>query len=528
MAPLTRSRAQADGTPSDLAAEYYAQRAAAGLIITEATAVSETANGAYLNTPGIYTDRHQQRWAEIADAVHAAGGRMFMQLWHVGRMGHPDISGVESVAPSAIAADMTTHTPSGKQAAAGAARAARPTRSPASSSSSAPPRAGPSTPAWTVSRSTPPTAICCTSSCPMWSTSAPTPTADPPENRARLTAEVVEAVVAEIGAGRVGLRISPGNSAGDMREVDDGQRVRGAAGPDRAAGTGLPARADRSRRRPRSRCVRALWDGTLVLNTGRDIDTDFCQLEELADWGVISAAAVGRAFLANPDLIDRLLLGAELNEPDVATFYAPGSRGVRRLPDPGRSWSSSSRVTARSDSTPGVTRTVTRRSRSRETLSTRPTNGLGEAARLAAQRTNLHAGASLRTTQPEQDLEITHVRRSLHLRGHPHAARQAAQRRAERGQARQPGRRPDRRAAHPLPRPGREPDQRRHPRRRLAGRRPGRRHRPHRGAGGRLPDTAGGFQLNRFCASGLEAVNTPRRRCAPAGTTWCSPAASSR
>lgn len=115
MAPLTRSRAQADGTPSDLAAEYYAQRASTGVIITEATAISAAANGAYLNTPGIYTDRHQQKWADVADAAHAAGGRMFLQLWHVGRMGHPDISGVESVAPSAIAADVTTHTPSGKQ-----------------------------------------------------------------------------------------------------------------------------------------------------------------------------------------------------------------------------------------------------------------------------------------------------------------------------------------------------------------------------------------------------------------------------
>src|SRR6476620_7485636 len=113
MAPLTRSRAQSDGTPSNLAARYYSQRASAGVIITEATAISAAANGAYLNTPGIYTDSHQQRWAEVAEAVHAAGGRIFMQLWHVGRMGHSDISGVESVAPSAVAAELTTHTPDG-------------------------------------------------------------------------------------------------------------------------------------------------------------------------------------------------------------------------------------------------------------------------------------------------------------------------------------------------------------------------------------------------------------------------------
>lgn len=73
--------------------------------------------------------------------------------------------------------------------------------------------------------------------------------------------------------------------------------------------------------------VRGLWFGPLMLNTGRDTETSFCHLEQLAEWGVISAAAVGRSFLAKPDLIDRLRLGAELNEPDVATFYAPGPVG---------------------------------------------------------------------------------------------------------------------------------------------------------------------------------------------------------
>ena len=78
--------------------------------------------------------------------------------------------------------------------------------------------------------------------------------------------------------------------------------------------------------------VRALWPGTFVLNTGREVETNFCQLENLADWGVISAATVGRAFLANPDLIDRLRQGAELTEPDVATFYSPGPAGYTDYP----------------------------------------------------------------------------------------------------------------------------------------------------------------------------------------------------
>ena len=330
MAPLTRTRAQADATPSDFAAEYYAQRAAAGVIITEATAVSEAANGAYMNTPGIYTDRHQHRWAEIADAVHAEGGLMFMQLWHVGRMAHPDISGLESVAPSAVAADMTTHTPSGKQPLP-VPRALATDEIPAiiQDFRAAARRA--------VDAGMDGVEIHAANGyllhqflsdvvnhrTDVYGGSA--------VNRARLTAEVVEAVAAEIGADRVGLRISPGVGAGDVREIDDVSAYEALL--DRIAPLGLtylhvliePDNAVFA-------TVRTLWDGTVVLNTPREVDTDFCRLEALANWGVIGAAAVGRAFLANPDLVDRLRLGAELNEPDVATFYSSGPEGYVDYP----------------------------------------------------------------------------------------------------------------------------------------------------------------------------------------------------
>ena len=330
MAPLTRTRAQADATPSDFAAQYYAQRAAAGVIISEATAVSEAANGAYMNTPGIYTDRHQHRWAEIADAVHAEGGLMFMQLWHVGRMAHPEISGLESVAPSAVAADMTTHTPSGKQPLP-VPRALAADEIPAiiQDFRNAARRA--------VDAGMDGVEIHAANGyllhqflsdvvnqrTDVYGGSA--------VNRARLTAEVVEAVAAEIGADRVGLRISPGVGAGDVREVDDVSAYEALL--DRIAPLGLtylhvliePDNAVFA-------TVRTLWDGTVVLNTPREVDTDFCRLEALANWGVIGAAAVGRAFLANPDLVDRLRLGAELNEPDVATFYSSGPEGYVDYP----------------------------------------------------------------------------------------------------------------------------------------------------------------------------------------------------
>ncbi|CAN5615457.1 alkene reductase [soil metagenome] len=330
MAPLTRSRAQSDGTPSELAAEYYSQRAAAGIVVTEATSVSATAGGAYLNTPGIYTDRHEQKWAEIADAVHAAGGKIFLQLWHVGRMAHPEISGGEAVGPSDVAANLTTHTPSGRQPLpvpraletaeiAGivadfraAARRAVDAGMDGVEIHGANGYLLHQFASDVVNQRT-----------DTYGGSA--------VNRARLTAEVIEAVVAEIGADRVGLRISPGNSAGDVHEVD-------------AVGV-YDALVDRIEPldiaylhvliNPADQAfgeIRGMWSGTFVLNTGREIDTDFCQLESFVDMGAISAAAVGRAYLANPDLIDRLILGAELNEPDVATFYAPGPVGYIDYP----------------------------------------------------------------------------------------------------------------------------------------------------------------------------------------------------
>ena len=330
MAPLTRSRAQADGTPSELAAQYYSQRAAAGLIISEATAVSAAANGAYLNTPGMYTDRHEAKWAEIAESVHEVDGLMFVQLWHVGRMGHPEISGVHPVAPSAIAADMTTHTPSGKQPLP-VPRALETDEIAAivEDFRAAARRA--------VDAGMDGVEIHGANGYLLheFLSDVVNQRTDryggSPENRARLAAEIVEAVAAEIGADRVGLRISPGNGAGDMHEVDEVaayEALLSRIAPLDIAYLHVLIDPDV----PAFGTLRGLWAGPLVLNTGRETETRFCQLEELAEWGVISAAAVGRAFLANPDLIDRLILGAELNEPDVATFYAPGPEGYVDYP----------------------------------------------------------------------------------------------------------------------------------------------------------------------------------------------------
>jgi N-ethylmaleimide reductase len=115
MAPLTRCRAVEGNVPSPLAPLYYSQRASAGLIVTEATQVSPQGVG-YVNTPGIYSAAQVAGWAKVTEAVHQAGGKIFLQLWHVGRMSHPDFhAGELPVAPSALAFEGEIHTPLGKK-----------------------------------------------------------------------------------------------------------------------------------------------------------------------------------------------------------------------------------------------------------------------------------------------------------------------------------------------------------------------------------------------------------------------------
>ncbi|BBX20255.1 alkene reductase [Mycolicibacterium duvalii] len=330
MAPLTRSRADADGTPSSLAPQYYAQRASAGLIISEATAVCEQANGAYMNTPGLYTDRQQDKWAEVAAAVHRAGGRMFVQLWHVGRMAHPDISGFEAVGPSPIAADLQTHTPTGK----------KPLPVPRALTvgeieeivgqfRSAARRA--------VDAGMDGVEIHSANGYLLheFLSDVVNQRTDgyggSPRNRARFVAEVIEAVVDEVGPDRVSLRISPGNTAGDMTEIDQISAYEALLC--RIAPLGIAyLHVVSMPSAPAFAAVRTQWDGTLVLNTPRSAETDFAELEQLAEWGVVGAVAIGRAFLANPDLVRRLTIGAELNIPDVVTFYAPGPNGYTDYP----------------------------------------------------------------------------------------------------------------------------------------------------------------------------------------------------
>lgn len=328
-APMTRSRARDDGTPGELAARYYAQRASMGLLISEGTQPSEDGQG-YLNSPGIHTDAHAAAWKTIADAVHAAGGRLYMQLMHAGRMSHPDNTPHhrQAVAPSAIAADARMLTPSGMQAvpaprALSADEIARTIEDFAAAAARAVGAGADGVEihganGYLVQQ--------------FLAVNANTRTdgyGGSLENRARFAVEAAAAVADRIGADRTGIRLSPGSSLGGIDE--------GAQGADlyrhlvaRLAPLGLAyLHVTQGKDEALLRDLRSLWPGIMIVNRpGRHRDTLAADL----DAGLADMVSVGRMALANPDLAMRLADGLDLNEPDPATFYGGGARGYVDYP----------------------------------------------------------------------------------------------------------------------------------------------------------------------------------------------------
>ncbi len=325
MAPLTRSRAQDDGTPSDLQVEYYRQRAGAGLIIAEGTQPSVVGKG-YTNTPGLHTDAQQAGWARIADAVHSRGGKIVVQLMHVGRMSHPDNSGVESVAPSAIAPEgAQMFTKNGMQ------------DIPAPRALETDELSGVIAEYVDASRR----AIAAGLDGvelhaangyllhEFLSDSENTRTdvyGGTPGNRARFVIEVVQAVAEEIGADKVGMRLSPGHAANAMTEGNNLDTYLALVRAIDSLGLAylhvLVEPTD-----PALAGIRQLWSGPFVLNTGFGLQSDRDEMERLIIDGAADAVAVGRPFIANPDLVQRWESGAELAESNQQTWYGGGAEG---------------------------------------------------------------------------------------------------------------------------------------------------------------------------------------------------------
>jgi N-ethylmaleimide reductase len=336
MAPLTRMRAGQGRVPTPLMTEYYSQRATAGLIVTEATAVSQQGTGCP-NTPGIYTDEQVAGWQRVTEAVHHAGGRMFLQLWHMGRVSHPSFQpgGGLPVAPSAIA-------PNSGQAL--TETGMRPYV----------------TPRALETEELPGIVLQYSSGAQL----AKVAGFDGVEihnangylldqflrdgtnhrtdgyggtvpNRARLTLEVAEAVAKVWGADRVGIRFSPGGAFNDMHDSNPlatfsyvlrelnrfhlayAHIIVSTEDDTRHGAVPVPLAA-----------LRQEFQGPLIVANGFDRQTATRAIAE----GAADAVAFGRLFLANPDLPERFRLNAPLNSPDESTFYGGTEKGYTDYP----------------------------------------------------------------------------------------------------------------------------------------------------------------------------------------------------
>ena len=335
MAPLTRNRANADGTPKEIAVDYYRQRASAGLIVSEGAQISPEGKG-YLDTPGIHSDAQVASWRKVTDAVHAGGGRIVLQLWHVGRISHASLQpdGRAPVAPSAVRAKAQSFTPNGFE------DVSEPR---ALESSEIPRLVGDFVTAARKAKEAGFDGVEVHAANGYLldqflrervndRTDAYGGSID---NRIRLAVEVTKAVAEILGADRTGIRVSPFGSFNDIPTEGAEQTFAAlyrALDPlglaylhvvEQFPGMGqTPEEAEALGR------LRALWTGVYVANGDLDAATAAAWVSS----GRASAVSFGRAFIANPDLPERFRVGAALNEPDQATFYGGDETGYTDYP----------------------------------------------------------------------------------------------------------------------------------------------------------------------------------------------------
>jgi N-ethylmaleimide reductase len=334
MAPLTRNRAEEGFVPGDLAAEYYRQRASAGLIIAEATQVSQQGQG-YQDTPGIYSQAQIEGWTKVTAAVHAAGGRIFLQLWHVGRVSHTTLQpgGGAPVAPSAIRAETKTFVNNGFVATS-EPRALRLDELPGIVEDFRKGAANAIAAGFDGVEVHGANGYLLDQFAKDSANQRDDEYGGSIENRARLMLEVARAVADEVGAERTGIRISPvtpanGISDSDpqplfdhiVRELDKLGLVylhviEGATGGPRDV-----APFDYA-------ALRKRFSKAYMANNGYERASAFSAVaHEDAD-----LVAFGRAFIANPDLVERLKRNAPLNEVNKDTLYGGGAEGYTDYP----------------------------------------------------------------------------------------------------------------------------------------------------------------------------------------------------
>ncbi len=331
MAPLTRTRATAEHVPTELMIEYYRQRASAGLIISEATGISRQGLG-WPNAPGLWTREQVEAWKPVTAAVHEAGGRIVAQLWHMGRLARPDVTGLQSLSSSTERApyhdpDKNPYdTPRAatlddiRQTLDDYAQAARHAIEAGFDGVQVHGANGYFIDQFLRDNTN----------------LRDDDYGGTPENRIRLMREVVERVIAEVGAGRTSIRLSPN---GETQGADDSNpeavfipaaKVLNDLGigflelreqsPDGTFGASSVPKL--------SPQIREVFTGPLVLN--QDYSKEAGQRD--LDSGIADAIAWGRLYIANPDLVERFRQDAPLNPPNPKTFYAPGAEGYIDYP----------------------------------------------------------------------------------------------------------------------------------------------------------------------------------------------------
>ncbi len=335
MAPLTRSRAGDSRIPNDLMAEYYGQRATAGLIISEATAISEQGYG-WPGAPGIYTDAMEEGWKKTTKAVHDRGGKIVLQLWHMGRVVDENLipAGEKSVGPSAIAATENIRRASGKPYP--VPRALEESEIPGivadyAQAAKRAIRAGfdgveiHGANGYLIDQFLRDGANKRTDS---YGGSI--------ENRVRFLKEIVTAVTQAIGAGRTGLRLSPSNPYNDMSDSNPAALFTHVAEMlnefdlaflhvmEPPAKNHMLAGAGEFI----TPLIRKAYKGNLIVNGGYDREGGESAIQD----GAADAVAYGVPFIANPDLVERYKEDAPLNPPDAKTFYAGGAEGYTDYP----------------------------------------------------------------------------------------------------------------------------------------------------------------------------------------------------
>ena len=334
MAPLTRNRAVAGMVPNPMAIEYYGQRAGAGLLVTEATQVSQQGQG-YQDTPGIYSKEQIAGWRKVTERVHARKGRIFLQLWHVGRISHTSLqpNGGAPVAPSAVRAKTKTFV-GGIFTDVSEPRALELAEIPGIIDAFRQGAANAIAAGFDGVEIHGANGYLLDQFAKDGANKRSDAYGGAIENRARLMLEVAKAVVSEVGAERTGIRISPVTPSNDISDSNPQTLfdhiterlsalrlvylhvVEGATGGPRDI-----APFD-------YRSLRSRFKGAYIANNGYDLNL----ANKVLSANEADLIAFGKLFIANPDLVERFRRGAPLNEPDKSTFYGGGSKGYTDYP----------------------------------------------------------------------------------------------------------------------------------------------------------------------------------------------------